>query len=77
MVYDKSEKWIEKMKKLYPFYVVKLFEYHYYFIMSGCPFECKLFEHTIGFDEAREYTKSYGAYLRHNQWLDVTVEVWI
>ena len=39
--------------------------------------EYKLFEDTIGFDEARAYRKHYGGYLRHNQWESITVEVWV
>jgi len=39
--------------------------------------ECELFEYTICFDEAKLYRKSSGRYLRHNQWGDITVSVWI
>lgn len=39
--------------------------------------EFKLFVFTIRFEEAKAYRKSYGAYLRLNQWEDLTVEVWI
>jgi hypothetical protein len=39
--------------------------------------EFKVFDFIIGFEEAKSYRKSYGAYLRLNQWEDLTVEVWI
>ena len=35
------------------------------------------FEFPIGFDEALEYKKANGQYLRHNQWQDLTVHVYI
>ena len=35
------------------------------------------FEFPIGFDEALEYKKAHGQYLRRNQWQDLTVHVYI
>ncbi|MBO5335946.1 MAG: hypothetical protein J6A94_02290 [Lachnospiraceae bacterium] len=37
--------------------------------------ECYLFSIKLDFEKAEEYRKSYGAYLRHNQWNDIDVEV--
>ena len=37
--------------------------------------ECYLFSVKLDFEKAKEYRKSYGAYLRHNQWNDIEVEV--
>ena len=31
----------------------------------------------IGFDEALEYKKAHGQYLRRNQWQDLTIQVYI
>ena len=39
--------------------------------------ECYLFSVKLDFDKAKEYRKSYGAYLRHNQWNDIEVEVYM
>ena len=35
------------------------------------------FEFPIGFDEALEYKKAHGQYLRRNQWQDLTVQFYI
>ncbi|MDD7348819.1 MAG: hypothetical protein PUG66_03045, partial [Clostridiales bacterium] len=37
--------------------------------------ECYLFSMKLDFEKAKEYRKSYGAYLRHNQWNDIEVKV--
>lgn len=38
--------------------------------------EVFLFERKVSFDEAYNYRKRYGFYIRKNQWSDVRVEVW-
>ena len=57
--------------------------YHSY---TGC-YQCKIGEHSfdecylfsmkLDFEKAKEYRKSYGAYLRKCQWNDIDVEVWM
>lgn len=37
--------------------------------------ECYLFSVKLDFEKAKEYRKSYGAYLRKNQWNDIEVDV--
>ena len=37
--------------------------------------EVHLFTQQIGFDEAQRYRKSYGRYLRKNQWDNIDIEV--
>lgn len=34
-----------------------------------------LFSVKLDFEKAKEYRKNYGAYLRHNQWNDIDIEV--
>lgn len=36
-----------------------------------------LFDMEFQYEQANVYRKSYGAYLRHNQWSDLYAEVWI
>lgn len=38
--------------------------------------EVFLFRKHIGYEEAYDYRKEYGYYIRKNQWKDLTVEVW-
>lgn len=38
--------------------------------------ELFLYERTITFEEARAYRKEYGYWIRHNQWNNLTIEVW-
>lgn len=48
-------------------------------IFTGCyrpeVSECYLFSVKLDFEKAKEYRKNYGAYLRHNRWNDIDIEV--
>ena len=44
-------------------------------IKNGSYGKCYLFSVKLDFEKAKEYRKSYGAYLRHNQWNDIDIEV--
>ena len=56
--------------------------FRWYFNLSGGKVagidSCiKIFEEKLDFDEAYDYRKQNGAYLRKNQWYDLFVEVWV
>ena len=37
----------------------------------------KIYEEKLGFEDAYDYRRNHGAYIRKNQWFDLFIEVWI